>query len=266
MNFRPHPALEYLGVAPAALVFERVLEARLYPGVPFEPPILDIGCGEGLFARMAFADPIDTGIDPDARELERARELGAYRELIQCYGDRIPKPDGAYRTVFSNSVLEHIPELAPVFREVYRILAPGGRFHFTVPSPNFERYNWTSRVLEGLGLAALDARWRRFFNRFWVHHHAYAPEAWARLGREAGFEVEKCHAFSPLRSCLLNTTLTPCGLPAKILKKLSNRWTLFPALRRVLLAPLWALAERVLRGAENAPDGGLVFVSLRKPG
>ncbi len=265
MNFRNDATLDYIGLAPAALVFERAIEARLYRIVPMERPILDVGCGEGLFAKMAFAEQIDTGIDPNPRELARARELGAYRELIECYGDRIPKPDGSYRTVISNSVLEHIPQLEPVFCEVHRILAPGGYFHFTVPSPNFERFNWTSQILAGSGLKRLDRAWRAFFNRFWVHYHTYDLAGWSKIAREAGFVIERGHTYAPRRSCLLNTTLTPLGLPSMIFKKVTNRWTLVPPLRRILLAPLCVAARRINREGHAADPGGLVFMSVRKP-
>jgi SAM-dependent methyltransferase len=255
-----------MALAPAALAFERLVEGQLYRAVPLERPILDLGCGEGLFAKMTFAETIDTGVDPDARELARARELGAYEELIECYGDRIPKPDASYKCVISNSVLEHIPQLDPVLREVYRILAPGGCFHFTVPSPNFERFNWTSTLLRGLGLLGLDARWRAFFNRFWAHYHAYDIPGWQALARRSGFVVERSHTYAPWQFCVLNTTLTPMAFPLKVVKKLTNRWTLLPPLRRVLLAPLWWVSRRVLASADRAQDGGLVFMSLRKPG
>jgi len=265
MKFNLDVGETYLRQAPSALALERTLECRLYPTVPFERPVLDLGCGEGLFASILFQEPIDTGIDPNPRELERARELGAYRELIECRGDAIPKPDASYGTVFSNSVLEHIPELEPVFREAFRILAPGGHFHLTVPSANFERFNWTSTVLSSAGLKSLDASWRAFFNRFWVHHHAYDLAKWEGIARTAGFEVVRAHTFAPRRTCMLNTTLTPFGVPAMVAKKLFNRWTLVPALRRVYLWPLYAAVRPILNGGERAADGGLVFLSLRKP-
>jgi SAM-dependent methyltransferase len=261
MRFSTDVTADYVAVAPAALAFERSLECRLYPTVPFERPILDLGCGEGLFAKILFQEQIDTGIDPNPHELERARQLGAYRELIECYGDRIPKPDGSYRTVFSNSVLEHIPDVEPIFAEVFRILAPEGRFHFTAPSPRFERFTWTGMILRGLRLNALDARWRAF----WAHHHAYEVARWEQLATQAGFEVVESRSFDPARVCLLNTALTPFGILAKITKVRTNRWILFPRARRLLTMPLCAVARPLLRGGEDPTDGGLVFLSLRKP-
>jgi SAM-dependent methyltransferase len=256
---------EYVSRAPLALAFERVLECRIYSQLVFERPVLDIGCGDGLHAKVLFAEKIDTGIDPDQWELERARELDAYAELIACRGDSIPKADGSYRTIFANSVLEHIPDLAPVLKEAHRVLAPGGGFYFTVPSPDFERFTVINLALEALGLKAQSVRFRKFFNAFWAHHHAYSADGWSALCRDAGFEVVEAYAFAPTRTCLLNTVLTPFALPAKIMKRATNRWTLFPRLRRILLLPLARLASPILRGGERAADGGLVFVSLRKP-
>ena len=264
MRFRDNVIREYVGLAPCALAFERVLESRIYPTVPFSRPILDLGCGDGLFAHVVFVERIDTGIDPAARELERARQLNAYDELLECRGDAIPKPAGSYRTVFSNSVLEHIEHLQPVLKEVHRILASGGFFHFTAPSRNFERFNWTSLLLSGIGLRRFDERWRRFFNRFWAHYHTYELQHWESLCQAAGFEVVHSRTFAPRRSCLLNSTLTPLGFPAKLLKSALNRWTLFPSLRRILLYPVYRGAEHVLRHGEKTVDGGLVFLSLRK--
>lgn len=254
----------YVARAPLALAFERVLECRIYTRQLFERPVLDIGCGDGLHAKVLFAEKIDTGIDPDERELQRAHKLNVYAELIVCRGDCIPKPDGAYRTIFANSVLEHIPNLAPVLKEAHRVLASGGRFYFTVPSPDFERFTVINLTLEALGLTAQSLRFRKFFNAFWAHHHAYSAQHWVELCRDAGFEVVETYTFAPKRTCLLNTVLTPFALPAKLTKPVADRWTLLPGLRRVLLAPVASFALPILRGGERAADGGLVFVSLRK--
>ena len=255
----------YVAQAPLALAFERALECELYPGLAFPGPVLDLGCGEGLFASLLFEEPIDTGIDPNPRELARARELGAYRELVECFGDAIPKPDAAYGTVISNSVFEHIPDLAPVFREVLRTLKPGGNFYLTVPSENFERYTAINFVLEALGLSGLSRRYRAAFNKFWAHHHTYPLEQWKALCIEAGFQVEEAFTYNSRRSCLLNDTLVPVSLPSLLVKKLTNRWVLFSSWRQCFLAPLARHLRRDPAGDIGLADGGLVFLHLRKP-
>lgn len=257
---------DYASQAPLALAFERVMECRILNEYTFERPVLDIGCGEGLFASILFAEPLDTGIDPNARELSRALELGAYRELIECRGDQIPKLDGSYRTIMSNSVMEHIPDLMPVLKEALRLLAPGGSMYITVPSHLFDRYNLISQFLGVFGLEGLRLRYSRLFNRFWVHFHYYSPERWRAIAEEAGFVVIEARSYAPKRACLLNDFLVPFSVLEYVTKRLTNRWTMFPALRRILLAPLAFAGDLILRGGERCDKGGLVFLALRKPG
>jgi SAM-dependent methyltransferase len=111
---------------------------------------------------MLFKDKIDTGIDSNPKELKRARELGRYNELIACQGDAVLKSDNSYNTIFSNSVLEHIQNLALVFQEIHRLLAPGGRFYFTVPSNFFDQYTIGKTLLTTIGLPATAKCYRKF--------------------------------------------------------------------------------------------------------
>lgn len=46
----------------------------------------------------------------------------------------IPYPDGAFDLVFADNVMEHISEPEQVFREVFRVLRPGGLFLFKTPN------------------------------------------------------------------------------------------------------------------------------------
>jgi SAM-dependent methyltransferase len=258
--------LSYMAHAPWALAFERALECQIYTRLSLRRPVLDLGCGEGLFAKVFFAEQIETGVDPNPKELARARVLGAHFELIECPGDRVPKPDASYNTIFSNSVLEHIPILEPVFREVHRLLAPGGRFYFTVPSDRFNQYTVVNQLLGAIGLHGLAARYRKAYDAFWGHYHAYPEEEWTGLGRRCGFEIVRSHTYDPKWTCLLNDLLVPLSAPMFLLKRLANRWTLFPPFRRLMVYPFFLLARRILSGCDMTSEGGLVFVALAKPG
>jgi SAM-dependent methyltransferase len=257
--------LLYLTMAPFALAFERTLECWIYSDLPFTRPVLDLGCGEGLFAKIFFAEKVDTGIDPNTRELTRARELGCYRELIHCFGNAIPKADASYNTIFSNSVLEHITDLEPVLREVHRLLKPRGRFYLTVPSDLFDHYTVVNQLLTICQCAGLARRFRKFFNAFWHHYHFYSLEQWSSLARQQGFEVMESRYYGPKHVCLLNDFLVPFSLVGLLVKKLTNRWTLYPQIRRIVIFPFYLLAKRILQGGEKTSNGGLVFLSLKKP-
>lgn len=252
-------------MAPLALAFERYLECKIYQSMSFAEPILDVGCGDGVFAQVLFASPVDTGIDPNARELARAKQLNVYSELLQCPGHAIPKPDGYYKTVFSNSVLEHIPDLAPVFREIHRLLAPNGRFYMTVPTPKFEHYTLLNQLLMKLGFSKLASQYRKFCSKvIWKQSHYHTLEEWEELVSGYGFKVVESFTYDARSICLLNDFLYPFSVVEVFNKKLFNRWVLFPALRRLGFYPLYAFARDILNGAERAKEGGLVFLALTK--
>jgi SAM-dependent methyltransferase len=264
MRFNDDLLIRYLSLAPVPLALERVLESRIHREHEFIRPVLDIGCGEGLLAQVLFADNIDTGIDPNPRELARARQLGGYDELIECRGDAIPKPDGWYKTAFSNSVLEHIPDIEPVFREVHRVLAPEGRFYITVPSDQFDQYSIANQILTGVGFRSLAARYRRFFNSFWKHYHYYPLDTWRGLASRCGFEVIECYTFDPKSVCLINDFLAPLSILSYLNKQVTNRWILFPRLRRFCMSFISPIASWLVDGGEKAEHGGLVYMSLKK--
>jgi SAM-dependent methyltransferase len=254
----------YLSLAPTPLALERAHECALLAAQRFERPVLDIGCGDGTFASILFDEAVDLGIDPDRRELSAARRTRAYRELLPCLGSAIPRADGSFRTIFSNSVLEHIPDVEAVCREARRLLAPDGRFYATVPTDNFERYNVGHEGLRALGLEGAAAAWRGAFNSFWRHFHAYDRAGWTALFARCGLEVVEAREYCSRAVCLLNDALVPLAGGSFLLKKALNRWVVSPTAR----APFAWAASRALEPLvmPEAPRGGLIFFHLRAAG
>lgn len=265
LEFRTTIFLRYLCHAPLALAMERAAESRLYRRYPIIPRVLDLGCGDGLFAEMLFDGQIDTGVDPDPKELKYARTRNNHSELIRTTGDHIPKPDNYYNTILSNSVLEHIPDLPPVLREVRRVLHDDGRFYFTAPSENFDRYSLVNSILEVLGLFPMADRYRRFFNAFWKHYHFHSLAGWIDLVGDCGFEVQDAFTFNPRISCTLNDALTPFGLSGLILKRFCGRWVMSPQLRSIVMKPIARALSHRIEASGPCQNGGLVFMALKKP-
>ncbi len=248
-----------------ALAIERSLECEIFSRQEFVRPVLDIGCGDGLLAYVLFDEKIDTGVDPDGEEIKRARKLSTYEELIACGGDRIPKADGSYNTIFSNSVLEHIPDLDPVLHEAHRLLAPGGRFYVTVPTDRFDAYSAGAGLLHGLGLDGLAKRYRTLYNRFWRHYNAHDRAGWQARFHQAGFTVVEAREYDPPAVCLINDLLVPLALPSFLLKKTLGRWIASAAVRRLYLGAVYGFARSVIRHFGSGESGALIFFAITKP-
>jgi SAM-dependent methyltransferase len=133
----------------------RAVEARTYDGIDLPSPILDLGCGDGHFASIAFDRPLDVGVDPWWGPIKEAHSRKAYTYLAQSDGARLPFPDGYFASAISNSVLEHIPHLDEVLAEVWRVLKPESLFVFCVPNHDF---------LKTLDIGFQVDRWWHYFS------------------------------------------------------------------------------------------------------
>ena len=106
--------------------------AHLRPG----EVVVDLGSGGGLdvflAAKMVGPTGRAIGVDMTTAMIERARanaQAGGYTnvEFYQSTIDQIPLPDASVDCVISNCVLNLAPDKPAVFREIARVLKPGGR-------------------------------------------------------------------------------------------------------------------------------------------
>ena len=107
--------------------------ASLRPG----EVVVDLGCGGGLDVFLAAQKVGPTGkaigidMTPEMIALAR-RECGARRALTnvefhQATIDKLPLADASVDCVISNCVINLAPDKPAVFREIARVLKPGGR-------------------------------------------------------------------------------------------------------------------------------------------
>jgi len=98
--------------------------------------VVDLGSGGGLdvflASRMVGPEGRAIGVDMTTAMIERAREnaeKGGYTnvEFYQSTIDQIPLPDASVDCVVSNCVINLAPDKPAVFREIARVLRPGGR-------------------------------------------------------------------------------------------------------------------------------------------
>ena len=257
----------YLPHVPVPLALERSIECGILSAHPFERPILDIGCGDGIFAAVLFSEPIETGIDPDPGELEIARRHGAYDELIECFGNEIPKEDCQHTRRCSRTASWNTsPMSTPVVHEVFRLLRPGGSFYVTIPTHRFERYTIGNLILSGLGAKRLAEKWRGVFKRFWNLYNVNQPKWWTDMFEGAGFVVEESFEYEPPSLYLLKEALMPFSVPGAVSKRVRDRWVILPApLRKIATAPIVWLTRPLMARWARSNEGCLIFIALRKP-
>lgn len=106
--------------------------AHLRPG----EVVVDLGSGGGLDVFLAARKVGSTGkaigIDMTPEMLDRARANAAQQglenvEFHEATIDKLPLADGSVDCVISNCVINLAPDKSAVFREIARVLKPGGR-------------------------------------------------------------------------------------------------------------------------------------------
>ena len=109
-------------------------------GLSSSSVLLDLGCGPGgplAFVLKAIGCS-GTGLDVSGSAIDAARcravSLGVDKQLTVGQADMnapLPLPNKAFGAVVSLDVILHARDRLSVFREVARVLMPGGRFLFT---------------------------------------------------------------------------------------------------------------------------------------
>lgn len=184
--------------------------------------ILDAGCGSGYLARLlAGKGATVVGVDHSAKLLEVARrEEERDPRGLEFYEADLARlssiADGTFDIVVSNVVMQDVVAFEAAFREIRRVLRPGGRFLFSVTHPCFERPVPGAWVREPPDSERVE-EWRgllvdRYFDRiavWWapsgeppmVGFHRTLEDYVAAL-HDAGFVVTRMEEPTPSREAL----------------------------------------------------------------
>src|SRR6202790_3692736 len=110
----------------------RIRFQAAYPHIRKGARVCDLGCGlEAAFLDFA-AERIAYGVGVDDQVRDGAG--GRWKRVRSDIRAAIPLESGEFDNVVMLTVLEHLAEPEPVFREAYRILKPGGSLILTWPS------------------------------------------------------------------------------------------------------------------------------------
>src|SRR6266487_642833 len=134
--------------------------------------VLNIGCGSGIFERLALAEEIDIySLDPSEKSIEYLRETLRLGEKARVgYIQALPFSDSHFDVVIVTEVMEHLSPsvMTAGLAEIRRVLKHGGRILGTVPS----RENLKEQMV------VCPCCGKRFHK--WGHEQSFDPEKMKR--------------------------------------------------------------------------------------
>jgi len=180
----------------------RVLGRRMAVALELAGPlagrrVLDLGCGRGeVFRHCSDLGARAVGLDfsPDALSLAR-EALGEAPTGALLRGDatQLPLADGSPDVVLALDLVEHLspPQLARLYAEVHRVLAPGGRLVVhTMPNIWYYRAGYPLfRLVQRLRGVRLPRNPRDRWAAGALHVNEQSVLSLWRMLRVAGFRV-----------------------------------------------------------------------------
>ncbi|MCB2100920.1 MAG: class I SAM-dependent methyltransferase [Rhodobacterales bacterium] len=116
----------------------RQLEARIEKYLDPEGAVLDVGCGYGAPNLRKLQGRASRLVGIDLIEFDEQVEG---LDLFQASVSDMPLiADGSISLAYSRSVMEHVEDADGAFRELARVLRPGGHYVFLTPN----RYDYAS--------------------------------------------------------------------------------------------------------------------------
>ena len=148
--------------------------------------VLESGCGTGRW--MAFFEKLGNrafGVDDSWGPLRVAREHDPGMNLVRANALHTPYKNDSFDAVFSSYVAEHFEEGPEVlFREIHRVLKPGGLFFVVVPYNNTFR-----RVVVNPTLRAFYTLWKVRGRRLGFTEFRYRKEEMDGFLARTSFET-----------------------------------------------------------------------------
>ena len=192
-----HPASKLFRAIELKTVYEECKK------MDFMEPSVDIGCGDGYMSSILFDKKFTYGVDNgEAKDVQIAIKKKLYKKVLIEGAEKMSLKNSSVNFVFSNSVIEHIPDNGAVLSETSRILKKNGVFVFTSPSYLFSQYLYISNILNRIGLAFIGNWYAYKRNKMLNHYHTYSHLEWTRRLARYGLKVIK-YKYYISKNCLI---------------------------------------------------------------
>lgn len=254
--------------APATWALIRANEIRALDKVKFNSPILDVGCGNGFVAGIVLTNrnqKIDWGIDLSEDEIKYAKKSGSFKKCKVANVYDLPFKSRTFNTVFSNSVVEHIPDLNQALSEMSRVLKKKGRFIITVPTPYLTAYLIGVNFFNSIGLKSAADSYGKFFNKMFVHHNLLNHKQWQKLLIKHKLKLVEHHYYHTPAMVKTHEFLAYLAVPYGISKYFFKHWVVFPKFRKIFVVP-WLkklLYPLYLADVKKDEGGSLLIIAER---
>ncbi|NJK42698.1 MAG: class I SAM-dependent methyltransferase, partial [Aquincola sp.] len=207
--------------------------------VPIRPGLrlLDVGCGGGVFLRMARdLGASCVGVEPSEHgaRVAAAAGLDVFHGTLTQFIER--RPQSRFDLITSNHVVEHHPDPIALLAEMKSLLSDSGTVWIAVPNGDCG----SARVLT----------WRWHSTDLPYHLHHFSRNSLRVAVQRAGLALES-----------MNTESMPHAVLSSLQSELRHTWKLPVRLTQRL--PLRGVARRRARAMDTALDGEAILVSLR---
>lgn len=250
-------------------VLQRGMEANIWDLCTFRAPVLDIGVGNGEISEFIFKKQpqMDTGIDIDNSQLDKARATGRYKKVLQVDAENMPFKDESFRTVVSNSTFEHMQNDKKAVAEVARVLKKDGLFFLTVPSEFLSK--WILLYETERNKTTAQEKLEKFNKR--THHlHYNSLSTWKNIFKKNKLEVVFYRYYFPKSTALFwykLFNLATYSIRGRELWSLIGHSRITSVFPQSLITKV--LKEKILKNAYQngfltTEEGGQLFIIAKK--
>ena len=139
------------GEGDSLLPFAKIFDYKTYAG----KEVLEIGCGMGTMAmnwarRGAHIWAVDLNTTSVHQTRNRFKIHGLPGTILQADARTLPFKDKSFDYIYSWGVLHHSPHMERSFREIHRVLNPGGKIGIMLYNRNSFLYWYLIKCIEGI--------------------------------------------------------------------------------------------------------------------